>query len=312
MAGTIAITGGSGFVGKHLITHLVSQGWQVRALSRSNGADLPGQGEIACHGELDDTSSLEHLIQGADAIIHCAGLIKAHNRPDFFRINADATTLLARLCATSSTCSHFIFLSSLVARMPELSNYAASKFAGEKGLEAQEMLQWTIVRPPVIYGPGDRETFKLFRYMKHGIVFTPGSTKSRMSFLYIDDLCNALTKLLERPAGAQNILDIHDGTPGGYDWQELAATASQCLERPVHAFRVPRAAAWPVAAVNTLLGRTFGYAPMLSPGKLREAYHPDWVSTSNPICELTDWRPNVTILEGLRRSFQWYEQQGWL
>ncbi len=312
MAGTIAITGGSGFVGSHLVLHLLSRGWTVRALSRSGGADLPGQGEIACQGSLDDPSSMARLIEGADAVIHCAGLIKAHNRQAFFHINADATAQLARLCAASSTCRHFIYLSSLAARMPGLSNYAASKYAGEESLSAQETLSWTIVRPPVIYGPGDRETYKLFRYMKRGIVLAPGSIQSRVSFLYVDDLCAALSALLALPTGLQSVLDIHDDSPMGYGWEEIAQVASQSLGHRVRAVPVPRSVAWPIAVVNASCGQLFGYTPMLTPGKLREAYHPDWVSTLNPIIELTDWKPNVTILEGFSRSIKWYQQQGWL
>ncbi len=312
MVGTIAVTGGSGFVGGHLVTHLISQGWRVRALSRKGGADLPGHGEIAYPGALDDLSSLENLIEGADALIHCAGLVKARDRRAFFRINGEATTHLSKLCAASRTCGHFIYLSSLTARMPGLSSYAASKLAGEESLKTQETLKWTIVRPPVVYGPGDRETLKLFKYMKRGVVVAPGSPQSRLSFIYIDDLCAALNALLTLPTGLQRTLEIHDGAANGYDWREIAATASQCLERRVHAFRVPHAAAWPVAAANALLGRAIGYAPMLTPGKLREAYHPDWVSASNPLSELTDWKPNVTILEGFSRSFQWYQREGWL
>jgi len=312
MPGTIAITGGSGFVGGHLVTHFLSRGWTVRALSRRQGADLPGKGEIVCPGSLDDQEALKGLIEHADAVIHCAGLIKAEKRQDFFDVNRQAVDRFARLCAASKPCRHFVHLSTLAAREPALSSYAASKLAGEKRVRAAPALPWTIVRPPVIYGPGDRETVKLFRYMKRGLVLVPGALTARLSFVYIDDLCTALTCLLSLPTGLQRVLDVHDGSPKGYDWRQIAAAASQNLGHPVRAIPIPRAAAWPVAAMNASLSRLFHTAPMLTPEKLREAYHPDWVSAANPLTQLTDWKPSVTILEGFGKSLQWYQQQGWL
>src|SRR6266403_865643 len=136
MSGTVAVTGATGFIGSHIVARLPTLGWRVRLLTRRLpvGPILAGSRFTAVIGSLGDADALEELIRGCDAVVHCAGLIKAVRPADFFAINAAATGRLAAAAAATPRPPRFILLSSLAARQPELSAYAASKRAGERAL----------------------------------------------------------------------------------------------------------------------------------------------------------------------------------
>ncbi len=312
MAGTIAITGATGFVGRHLCRHFALQGWSVRALVRNASRVEVSDNVLAVHGSLEDPESLGRLVQGADAVVHCAGVIKAASRDAFFSVNERATGQFASICAASDSCTRFVLISSLAARLPEISDYAASKRAGELEVEARAaQLDWTILRPPVIYGPEDRESLKLFQLMKYGVALVPGSLDARVSMIYIDDLCTAVERAVASDDITGHNLEVHDGTENGYSWPEVADAAGQYFGRRVRSVMVPRAVLWPFAVANQGIGKLIGAAPMVTPGKLREMYHLDWACRSNPLSQVTNWKPTVTILEGLKRSCIWYEREGW-
>ena len=313
MARTIAITGATGFVGRRLVRHFAANGWSVRALARRTGGLDPTPGVDLVPGALEDEASLERLVLGADAAVHCAGLIKAADAAAFFSVNERGTKAVAAACAKSEACTRFVHISSLAARLPDISPYAASKRAGELRLGAlSDELDWTVLRPPVIYGPGDRETLKLFRLMRRGIAFVPGSAESRISMIYIDDLCSAVERAVVSEGMEGRILEVHDGARNGYSWRDVADAAGRYFGRKVRSVAVPEAAMRPLARVNRGMARLTGSAPMVTPEKLREIYHSDWVCRSNPLTASTGWTPAITIIEGFRRTCHWYEREGWL
>src|SRR4051812_10263948 len=156
---TLAVTGGTGFVGSHLLLLALEQGYDVRALTRGW---KPPEDEIAwVDGALDRPEALLKLCTGADAVIHVAGVINAPNRAGFEAANVAGTAAMID-AARKAGVKRFVHVSSLVAREPDLSAYGWSKLPSEK-LVAASGLDWTIVRPPAVYGPGDRETLELFR-----------------------------------------------------------------------------------------------------------------------------------------------------
>src|SRR5665213_1536813 len=159
--GVAAVTGATGFLGRRLVPALVASGWRVRVLvRRTPPGDLwEGCGPELVAGDLGSLAALDTLTAGADVLIHGAGLIKAARRSDFFAVNAEG----ARNAARAAPAGGLLLVSSLAAREPRLSDYAASKRAGEELALAVAGPRLTIVRPPAIYGPGDRETLALFR-----------------------------------------------------------------------------------------------------------------------------------------------------
>ena len=169
-----AITGASGFIGRAIAHHLVEQDQRVRALIRRPDQDLETLGVELVRGSMEDAESLQQLVEGADAVVHCAGAIRARRSSEFSEVNAEGTRRLVRAAVQSASRPRVLLMSSLAAREPELSAYAQSKRRGEEVLarEAQG-LEHLCLRLPAMYGPGDRATFSLFQQLDRGLVGLP-------------------------------------------------------------------------------------------------------------------------------------------
>ncbi|MFN4088115.1 MAG: NAD-dependent epimerase/dehydratase family protein [Alphaproteobacteria bacterium] len=304
---TIAVTGGTGFIGRSIVSALRNQGAQVKALARRADSNLAVDAALV-PGTVEDVTAIETLIAGCPVLVHCAGAVRARSAADFHRVNAAATAAIGRLCAERGV--RLVLVSSLAAREPQLSSYAASKRAAEEALAAIPGLDWCAIRPPLVYGPGDRATLPLFRLMRRGFLPVPAVPNARFSAVYRDDLSAAVAALAA--SATDGIFEICDGHAGGYGWADLAATAATHLGRPVRCVPIPRAAMRLAAAATQAVARLTGGAPMVYPGKVRELYHIGWVCDAGPLTEATGWQPRVSMDEGIRRTFRWYGANNWL
>ena len=192
-------------------------------------------------------------------------------------------------------------LSSLAAREPQLSWYAHSKRDGEKLLEQEPELDWVIVRPPPVYGPGDKEMLPIFQMMARGVATVPGSPAARTSLIHVSDLVTAITACLCSADANHQILPLCDGKADGYNWREMADTAAQVWSRKVRLWCVPPWLLNAVAALNSKMAAITGGAPMLTPPKLRELRHEDWVADNRAITAVTAWGPRIGLREGLEQ-----------
>jgi nucleoside-diphosphate-sugar epimerase len=192
-------------------------------------------------------------------------------------------------------------LSSLAAREPGLSWYAASKRAGEELLAQRPELDWLILRPPAVYGPGDKEMLPLFRAMARGIAPVAGAATARLSLIHVTDLVAAAAQCLQSGATRHRILTACDGKANGYDWREIADLVAAVWGRKVRLWQVPGWLLDSVARVNVLSARLTGRAPMLTPPKLRELRHNNWVVDNDAIGEATGWQPEIGLRQGLER-----------
>jgi nucleoside-diphosphate-sugar epimerase len=298
---TVALTGATGFIGRALADHLENTDWRIRALVRGRRlVHTPVHRIEWVRGALEDSDSLERLVAGADAVVHCAGVARGAFESEFFRVNCDGLARLARTAAAQPTPPRFMLISSLAAREPALSPYAASKRHGEATLSAVARgMPWTVIRPPAVYGPGDREILPLLEWMARGVAPIWTSAEARFSLLYVTDLARAVIALLEC-ATSGRIFEVHDGRPGGYSMNEVITTVERVSGRGARRLSVPAGLLATVAAANLAAARVFGYAPMLTPWKLRELAHPGWVCDNAPFSAVTGWQPRVTLEEGLR------------
>jgi nucleoside-diphosphate-sugar epimerase len=298
---TLALTGATGFVGSAIARRLRSSGWAVRALCRSAAPPaLPGVEWVG--GSLEDAAALRVLSADADALVHCAGAVRGATAADFDRTNLHGTRRLVQ-AATRSGVSRFLLISSLAAREPHLSPYARSKRLGEDALQAGAgRMAWTILRPPAVYGPGDRETLPLVRCMRLGFAPVLGGPEARFSLLHVVDLADAVAHLLDAPAWAPGPFEIHDGCPGGYGWADLVQTVGRILGRRVRPLRIPPVVLRCAGRINLRWSAGRGRMPMLTPGKVRELTHPDWVCDDRPLRAATGWCPQVRLEDGMRRT----------
>lgn len=301
---TIAVTGGTGFVGQALIDRALAGGHELKALARR--PQPPRRGVEWVRGDLDDAPALASLATGAEAVIHIAGLVNAPDGAAFERCNV-AGTLSVIEAAIAAGVPRLVFVSSLSAREPELSAYGASKRRAEKLVRASG-LDWTIVRPPAVYGPRDDGMFELFRAAKWGFVPTP--KEGRASVIHVDDLARLLLALLR---GGEEVthrsFEPDDGKRGGWDHYELARAIGWALGRRPYVLGLSRTALERAAKVDMALRRGKAKLTLDRAGYFS---HPDWVVGEEARVPPAVWRPQIETREGLKATAQWYREQGWL
>ncbi len=303
----IALTGATGFIGRHITRLLAARNITLRVLAR-DPKTLPQQdGAVeVVQGSLADDRALAALVADTDVVIHCAGSVRGATLEQFNRVNADGTARLAEI-ARSAGCGRFLLLSSLAAREPQLSPYAASKRAGEQAVaSAAGAMIWAAFRPPAVYGPGDTEMLPLFQLMARGIAPVFGSNQARFSLLYAPDLAEAVVAWsLCNTAPPQGTFELDDGKKDGYSWADITHIVTALTGRPIRMLRIPPSVLSIPAGVNWLLGRYLDRSPMLTPGKIRELRHPDWVCRTSPNLDALGWRAQHTLAEGLAATPGW-------
>ncbi|MEE4348627.1 MAG: NAD(P)H-binding protein [Pacificimonas sp.] len=302
---TLAITGGTGFVGGHTINAALAAGHSVRALTRR---DQPARGDVTwVHGSLFDPSSLERLAEGADAVIHIAGVVNANDRAGFDAGNVAGTEAMLA-AAEARGVSRFIHVSSLSAREPLLSLYGASKARADDRVRASA-LDWTIVRPPAVYGPGDTEMLDLYRLARRGFAVAPG--KGRFSLIYVTDLARALLALAATELGKHQTFEIADAD-GPQTHGTMAALIGGALGTRPTVVPVPPAALKVGAALDLVRGKVTGTLPKLSFDRARYIAHPDWTADAQPLRDLGIWQPGMPAAKGVAATADWYRDQGLL
>jgi nucleoside-diphosphate-sugar epimerase len=299
----LAVTGGTGFVGSHLIDVALAAGHEINALTRR---EQPPRDRVRwIPGDLASRDALEQLVQGVDGVIHVAGTINAPTAAHFDQGNV-AGTLAMLAAATAGGIHRFVHVSSLAAREPKLSLYGASKWKGEE-LVMSSGLDWAIVRPPAVYGPGDKETLELFRMAKLGVMLMP--PKGRVSVIHADDLTRLLLALASPAAPASVLIEPDDGKPGGWSHREFARALAAAVGTKPAVISSPgivlRAAAWLDHALR-------GEKAKLTADRAAYFSHRNWVVEPKRAPPADLWRPEIETVQGLKDTAAWYRDKGWL
>lgn len=297
----VAVTGATGFIGYALLNALIRGGWKVRALSRRPRS--PDEAVEWVIGDLDNHGALRRLVKQVSAVIHCAGQVRGDSLEAFTRTNVEGTANLLNALDQDSP-PRFLLISSLAAREPELSWYAASKRMAEQLVMARStILPVSIFRPTAVYGPGDKEMSPLFRLTRRGVLPMVGTSGMRFGLLHVTDLVRAVLCWLSTDPAAQGIFELDDGTPGGYDSRTVASIAQDVWRRPVHCLFLPAQLVSMIANMNLWAARLLHYSPMLTPGKVRELQHSNWVCDINPLTQaLPQWQPVIRLRDALQQS----------
>jgi len=299
----LAVTGATGFVGSHLVDVATAAGHEVAALTRREQQSREGVTWI--NGDLRDRAPLERLVSGADAVIHVAGVITAQSTEAFEQGNVEGT-LAMLAAATAGGIRRFVHVSSLAAREPKLSLYGRSKARAEE-LVYGSGLDWAVVRPPAVYGPGDKETLELFRMAKLGVMLMP--PKGRISVIHADDVARLLLALAVPEAPAGVLAEPDDGKSGGWSHREFARALGAAVgTRPA------------IVSSPGILLRLAARADQLfrrDNAKLtvdRAAYfsHRNWVVEPKRAVPAGLWHPRIETSQGLKDTAAWYREAGWL
>ena len=277
----VALTGATGFVGRSLLARLPRDDVQIAALARPRpGRDLSDGPQLRwIAGGLDRPQALAALVEGADTVIHCAGATKALRRRDFHRVNATATADLIT-AARRAGVAHLILVSSLAVTRPGVSDYAASKAAGEaEAIAGAHGMALTILRAPAVIGPGDQATRPLFSLLARGWLPIPGGAVrgARFSVIDVDDLAALLSDLALRPVPTLGPRVLAPYGHRALSWPDLAASAARLRGRPVRRVVLPGPLATLASGWADLAARLSGRAQVFSAGKLREMRAGDWI-----------------------------------
>lgn len=309
----VALTGATGFIGQRLVPLLAAEGWRLRLLLRRDPvrAEWRGVEPQIVAGGLDDAAALRQLVSGVDAVVHVAGLIKATRRRDFHAVNHLGSQALADAVLEVAPRARFLHVSTIAAREPQLSDYAASKRAGEDAVLQRLATRATVLRPPAVYGPGDRESLVFFQLASKRFVPLAGRPEARAAMIHVDDLSTLLVALLREGAPGA-VLTACDARAGGYTWREVLRTAALAVGNPgAKLFHAPAALLHAIATAGDL-GALLGSANMLTHQKLRELRHGDWTVREAERARPATWQPRFALDEGFGNAVAWYRRAGWL
>lgn len=319
------VTGGTGFVGAHLVEALLARGDDVTCLVRNHDKAAAlgwGPGVRIVRGDLGATDALRQGCRDAEIVYHVAGAIKARDATAFMGLNRDTTANVLE-AAQEHPPRRFVYVSSQAVGGPSphgqpidesqpprpVTGYGRSKLAAELLVRAMPF-PWTIVRPPVVYGEWDREILKIFRFARLGAVPVFGDGSQELSVIYGSDLGRALIAAGTSPNTERRIYyaaHAETTTSGA-----LVRAVGKAVGKDVRLVPIPalaaRAALW---TAGTLAG-LFGRATVLSSDKANEFLAPAWTCRSDALTRDTGWRAEVPLEEGLRRTAAWYRARGWL
>lgn len=310
----VALTGGTGFVGSYILRELCEQGHDVRALVRKFPIDLDFHSNAPelVIGSLNDRSALDRLCDGADVVIHCAGLVAALRAQTFHDVNCDGVARLVEV-AQRQKVGRFLLVSSMAGREPGISPYARSKAAGERALkERAGSMDWAIIRPPAVYGPGDLEVMRLVQAADKGWLPTAANSEARTSIIHASDLASFIVSLVVSSGYIKATFEPDDGKPSGYSWAELAHFMALALGGNVRLVHLSRPLFIGVAGASALMAKVTGEPTTFTPGKARELSHHDWVSRQTAYGDHTNWAPSISLQQGFAATVKWGRARGLL
>jgi dihydroflavonol-4-reductase len=323
----ILVTGGTGFIGSHLVERLVAQDRPVRCLvRRSSAARSPALRAVElAQGDLESGAGLQEALQGVDTVIHLAGVTKARTPVDYHRGNAVATVNLLRAAHDAGAVGRFVHVSSLAAAGPSpvdrplteadesrpVSHYGRSKLAGEEAVRNSPLrARAVIVRPPVVYGPRDRDVYQMLRTVSRGWMAQIGAAPRRFSHIYVGDLVDGLIAAADSASAGGQVFYLADATPA--TWDAFGSTAARLMGRKLRTVTIPEKAAYMLGLGAECWTRVSGKPGILSRDKVREACCPGWVCDPGRARRELGFRASSGLEEGLRRTLDWYKEAGWL
>lgn len=323
----VLITGATGFVGSHLVDALAGRGVVIRALVRrtSRTGRLERHGAELVEGGLDDAAALRRAVEGVDVVFHLAALIAARNEAEYEQVNLGGTKrLLDAIAAAADKPRRLVYMSSLAAIGPSrdgrpvsrddtcapLTAYGRTKLAGERVcLEADDLIETIVLRPPVVYGPRDREMFRFFQLAAKGIFPIPSGPERLVQLVHVTDLVEAAVHAAAAPA-ANGI--YHVAEPRAYTWREVAGHFGLALGRRVRIVKVPASLFTAAAALSEAAAGALGRTTVFNREKARELLAPGWLCETEALRREVGFVPRIALATGLAQTAAWYRAEGWL
>lgn len=325
-AETVLVTGGSGFIGSHLVEFLIRRGDRVRCLVRrtSQVRRLQALGAELAWSDLAGKDDLAPALADVEVIYHAAGVTKPRRPGDYQRGNHRATARLVEACRAAQNRGlgrprRLVFVSSLAAAGPcreeaagPVSLYGRSKLLAERAVQSPDNpVPWTIVRPPIVYGPRDTDFFLVIQAAARGLLVQMGRPKTKaFSLVHVRDLVRGLALTAASPEAVGRTYYLAHEQP--CSWDELVGQLAKLLDRPVRTLWLPPPLGWFAGAASELVGAFVGKGPILSRDKVREACQDRWVCDVSLAGRELGYRSELALADGLAETIQWYRQEKWL
>jgi dihydroflavonol-4-reductase len=318
------VTGGTGFVGSHLVDRLRQTGAEVTVLARSprKAEALRTDPVRVVSGSLHDAAALDRAVAEQEVVYHVAGVVAARDEAEFLRANRDGTRNIIAATERAGT-PRFVLVSSLAAAGPAprgaplngnepprpVTGYGRSKLAAEEIVRSAGV-PWTIIRPPMVYGPRDREVLKVFRLARLGFAPVFGDGNQELSAVHARDLAAALMAAAASPVAAgRTYVACH---PEVFSSREFGRAVGYAMGRTVSTWTVPPGLGRAVLSVTERLARLAGQVTILTTDKANEFFQPAWTGNPAPLTSDTGWRAEHDLRTGLADTYTWYLQAGWL
>jgi nucleoside-diphosphate-sugar epimerase len=324
----VLVTGGTGFIGSHLVEALLGRGIEVRCLirNRNNLKWLRNLSIEWTEGDLKDKTSLLKAVKGVNQIFHLAGVTKAVNEETYYEVNATGTKNLLYACLEGgSQIEKFIYLSSQAASGPcnnngnkreddpchPVSPYGRSKRKGEEYLlEHLHEFPFLILRPSVVYGPRDRDVFAFFKILSKGINPVFSSPDQKISLCYVQDIVQGILLASESKDLRGEIFFLSDGHV--YQMDQLGEIFAEVIGVKAYRIRIPFGVLYGVASFSEVLSKVSQRPPLINRGKLEEMVQKNWVCDITKARTLLGFEPKTSLREGIRLTYEWYRKENWL
>lgn len=324
----VLVTGASGFVGSHVAETLAGRGLSVRALVRRSSklAFLGQAGAELAFGDVNDPASLSPALAGAQGVVHCAGLTKALSFSQYREVNRDGTeNVLRACCSMQHRPSRIVVLSSLAAFGPSchgrplcesdephpISDYGRSKLEGHRVAESfMKDLSVSILIPPAVYGPRDRDVYAYFKFAKLGFVPFLGSPERCLSLVYVKDLAQTAVECLLREEAAGKSYFVEDGDV--HTWRSFADAINLAMARKPVPVVVPRSFARTAAALVDVFSQITRRPPLLGTQKMCELLQPSWTCSGERIRKELGLQIQYPLRQGIEETYRWYVEHHWL
>ena len=322
----ILVTGGTGFIGTHLIERLVKEGHQVRCLAkdRRNIELLESLGVETVIGDLNNGINFRSVLGGVEIVYHLAGITRAKQYREYHEGNYLATKNFLAMCARyRNGLKRFVFVSSQAASGPSqdgelisedtpyhpVSHYGRSKMLAEQEvLKHRGDLPVTIVRPAAVYGPRDRDMFQYISLIRNHLQPLIGFQKKWLNLIYVEDLVKGLILAAQHPGGEGEIFYL--GSDGSYSTDEIGDTIANVLHSRRIRLHIPHSVVFTIGALAEGIGKLSGKQIFFNIQKVRESVQPFWVFSIKKAKIVLGFQPRVSLREGMRRTYQWYTSQG--
>jgi len=325
----IFITGTTGFLGSHTAQELVRRGHRLKALVRNPAAaaGLKALGVELVEGALEDPPDLGQAMDGVEAVVHIAGVLKGLGERDFFQVNEDGTLRLAQAALSLNPRPRlFLYVSTVAVHdstrdggdfclPPEachpLSVYGKSKLAGEKVLSVLKgNIRTVILRPPVIYGPGDKELLPLFRAIRWGVAPLYGNGQNRLSVCHVSEVARAIADLVENSPSSDEIFCVDDGQE--HTWKSLAQDIGRAMNKNPWPLKIPPFFFFLAASSSGAFAQLTRRPRIFTPDKLKEMAQKSWVCGFEKLHNRIGWEPGLPFKEGVLTTLAFYKKVGWL